>query len=84
MISLYGIIFFVMPYLTQMFTSITFVTGPQYYDFPITDEVKNSNIILIFLYLILFLVLSVKWKRDKNIEARAENHIELRPLKNLQ
>lgn len=64
----------------QTFTSITFVTGPQYYQFAVTEETKNSNIILVFLFLLMFFILSVKWKRDQNLEHLHSNEIEMKPL----
>lgn len=67
--------------LTQTFISITMVTGPEYYDFPVTDEVKNSNIITIFLFLLLLIALSLKWKRDLAAQSRNSLNIELTPLK---
>lgn len=59
------------------------MTGPQYYEFKITDEIKNSNIILVFLYLVMFLILSIKLRRDEKQHRSDVQNIEMKPLREM-
>ena len=80
-ICLYGVIFFVNLLLIQAFTSITLTKNPQYYDFDVTTEVRDSNVIISIIYLVLLVILSIKWRMDKATERRNAQNIEMRPLK---
>ena len=37
---------------------------PQYYDFEVTSEVRNSNVISTIIYAAIFIAVSIKWRRE--------------------
>lgn len=73
LISIYGVIFFT-------FTSITFSVAPQFYNFQLDEEDVNTSIIMVILYLVVVLVLSVVWCREREKAMKEENDIEMREL----
>ena len=48
----------------QIFVSITMSNRPQYYDFEVTSEVRNSNVISTIIYAAIFIAVSIKWRRE--------------------